>query len=1128
VLTIVWGLAGSGKSHTLLAELTGRAGPGRRQYLLVPEQYSHENERLLCRMGGASISLHAEVLTFRRLSDRVLTETGGAGLTALDEGGRLLSLLLAARAVGDTLRVWRRFAERPDFLAALLDAVDELKTYRIAPEELMRAAGTVGASLADKCRDLSLLLTAYETVLAGAVCDPRDRLTLACAALPRSRYVQNAAWVVDGFTRFTAQEHAVLSVLLAHGDVTVSLTGTPEELPAEGRFAVAGRTAAALRRAAQRAGVAVRERVLTDVPRYRAVALAHLARHLLAPVPVPLRGPVDGVTLAACPDRRAECVHAAALVRTLVRDHGYRYRDIAVTARHFEEYRPLFEPVARLYELPIFLDSVDSVLDRPLPGFVSAALDAVCDGYPYDAVFKMLKSGLFGLAPDESDLLENYVLAHRIRGAAWMRRADWTFPPGGGYGAVPTEKDDEALAKINALRRRVTGPLETLRAEADAVRTAQNQALAVYHFFENIGLPARLRTRCEALRGAGMTKVAAEYEQMWDILAGALAQCVAILGDRPMGLADFSGLFCLVLSRNRVGAIPVSLDHLVCGDMDRIRRRGLRCVILLGATDRDIPSAAPAAGLLHDDDRSSLVSAGLALAPGPEERMDQEFDALYGILTLPSERLAVTWPRVGAEGEVCRPAFVVADLSRMLGLTPEAAGTDVLDHTAAPAPCFLWLATRPVGTVAAAAARALGAYPDWRARLEALPMETGFTRGRLARERVCALYGAAPRLSASRVERFMTCRFAYFLQYGLRIKKRRTDGFAALDRGIFVHAVLEETTRAVLAQGGFPVLSDAEVVAIARAAAARWARSVLAGYGEDRRFVRLFARLMYALDAMIVNVAEELRLSEFVPLDVELRFADGTEGALPAVPAGGGARITGVADRVDGWMDAGVLYLRVVDYKTGARGFRLGDVWHGLGIQMLLYLFALEREGAVRYRARWPSLTRVQPAGVLYIPAHEAFLQTDRPLSDEELARAAAHALTRSGLVLDDARVVAAMEPGIEREGTFLPVKYRSDGRPTALSSVAAADRFARLRRHVEVILAEMEQALLTGDVSANPVCRGVQSACEHCDFAPACQFPLAREDRPRYLEALSPAAFWRRIDASETDPAASEGGESA
>ncbi|MDR2670112.1 MAG: PD-(D/E)XK nuclease family protein [Oscillospiraceae bacterium] len=1128
MLTIVWGLAGSGKSHTLLAELTGRAGPGRRQYLLVPEQYSHENERLLCRMGGASISLHAEVLTFRRLSDRVLTETGGAGLTALDEGGRLLSLLLAAQAVGDTLRVWRRFAERPDFLAALLDAVDELKTYRIAPEELARAAGAVGAPLADKCRDLSLLLTAYETVLAGAACDPRDRLTLACAALPLSRYVQNAAWAVDGFTRFTAQEHAVLSVLLARGDVTVSLTGTPETLPAEGRFAVAGRTAAALRRAAQRAGVAVQERVLTGAPRYRAAALAHLARHLLAPDPAPLQGPADGVTLAACPDRRAECVHAAALVRTLVRDHGYRYRDIAVTARHFEEYRPLFEPVARLYELPIFLDSVDSVLDRPLPGFVSAALDAVCGGYAYDAVFKMLKSGLFGLTPDESDLLENYVLAHRIRGAAWTRRADWTFPPGGGYGAAPTEKDAEALAGINALRRRVTGPLETLRAEADAARTAQKQALSVYHFLENIDLPARLRARCEALRGAGMAKVAAEYEQMWDILAGALAQCVAILGDRPMGLADFAGLFCLVLSRSRVGAIPVSLDHLVCGDMDRIRRRGLRCVILLGATDRDIPSAASAAGLIHDDDRSSLVSAGLTLAPGPEERMDQEFDALYGILTLPSERLTVTWPRVGAEGEACRPAFVAADLGRMLGLTPETAGADALDHTAAPAPCFLWLATRPAGAVAAAAARALGAHPDWRARLEALPAEAGFTRGRLAGPRVSALYGAAPTLSASRVERFMTCRFAYFLQYGLRLKKRRTDGFAAPDRGVVVHAVLEETTRAALARGGFPALSDAEVVAIARAAAARWARSVLAGHGEDRRFVRLFARLMYALDAVVVNVAEELRLSEFAPLDVELRFADGAEGALPAVPAGAHARVAGVADRVDGWMDADVLYLRVVDYKTGVRGFRLGDVWHGLGIQMLLYLFALEREGPARYRARWPSLTRVQPAGVLYIPAHEAFLQTDRPLSDEELARAAARALTRSGLVLDDARVVAAMEPGIEREGVFLPVKFRSDGRPAALSSVAAADRFARLRRHVEAILAEMEQALLAGDVSANPVCRGVQSACEYCDFASACQFPLAREDRPRRLEALSPAAFWRRIDADETAPAASEGGESA
>ena len=92
---------------------------------------------------------------------------------------------------------------------------------------------------------------------------------------------------------------------------------------------------------------------------------------------------------------------------------------------------------------------------------------------------------------------------------------------------------------------------------------------------------------------------------------------------------------------------------------------------------------------------------------------------------------------------------------------------------------------------------------------------------------------------------------------------------------------------------------------------------------------------------------------DFVPLDFELNFAD-PEQIAPITLSDGEVTLnmSGVADRVDGWLHDGKLYLRVVDYKTGRKAFSLSDVWYGMGLQMLLYLFALERSGPARYGLR--------------------------------------------------------------------------------------------------------------------------------------------------------------------------------
>ena len=433
----------------------------------------------------------------------------------------------------------------------------------------------------------------------------------------------------------------------------------------------------------------------------------------------------------------------------------------------------------------------------------------------------------------------------------------------------------------------------------------------------------------------------------------------------------------------------------------------------------------------------------------------------------------------------------------------------------APVPAFDFACSAPslLGRAkikADAAAVYFSAIPEYAARLNQARIASAYKCGPLSEKGVRAAFGRSVRMSASRMEKYRTCRYAYFMQFGLHAKPRQTAGFEAPEIGTFIHYILENTVRTVMGQGGFSNVGPETVRHISREYAGKYADEVLHGL-EDKtaRFKYLYKRLLGMVDRVVDNMTDELSRSEFTPLDFELNFSE--NGDIPSVCVGSGdeeVSVTGYADRVDGWIKGDKLYVRVVDYKTGVKAFNLTDIWHGLGVQMLMYLFALEENGSTRYGKE------VVPAGVMYIPVRDVLVQTTRHIPEETLKQLMAKKLRRSGILLDSPEVIAAMEQGIEGEAKYIPVKISRDGQPSAGSSLASLEQFGRLRRHMEKLLRDIGRQLRAGSIETDPYCRSQSElACEFCDFAQACHFdPTTGRDKPRYLYKVSRERFWELI----------------
>gem|GEM_PF-47019 len=862
------------------------------------------------------------------------------------------------------------------------------------------------------------------------------------------------------------------------------------------------RPARQLLRLAQERGVSREIEVRSGGAGPKTAALAHLEGQLFAPRPDPWAGEAEELTMLKANSPYSEVEWTAAEILRLVREEGYRFRDIAVCARSLEGCGSLVETIFARYGVPVFLSRMSDILQKPILALITSALEAASGGYRYDDVFRYLKTGLTGLSAEDVDLLENYVLKWSLEGSAWTGARDWANHPRG-YGLPFSEGDRALLARLNTLRRQVAQTLEGLRKNPD--KTGRGQAAALYAFLEAAGVPERLAQRTEELNRRGQAALAEEYAQLWEILCGGLEQCAQILGDAPMELDEFSKLFALVLSQYDVGSIPVSLDRVNVGDMPRLAHRACPVVFLLGADDGAIPAAAPSPGLLNDDDRSLLASYGLELAPRLSDKLYREMTIVYETCALPQRRFYLSWAAAGPDGEERRPSFLQSKLNFLFpqARRVEEGRLDGSFRLAAPRPALELAGRFPQ------AGAALRALPEYAPLVERMERAARMERGRLTRPAVDALYGRRVPMSASRMDKYKSCHFSYFMQYGLKAEPRRAAGVQAPEYGTFVHYVLEHVLRACRERGGVKEVPAGELRALAQAAVERYVSEELGGLEhETARFRYLFRRLLKSVYAVVDNVAEELRASRFQPISFELGFGAGKD--LPPVELsvdGMTVSISGFVDRVDGWEHDGRLYLRVVDYKTGRKTFDLTDIWNGMGLQMLLYLFTLEREGEALYNRE------IIPAGVLYLPARDAVVAGSRAMSEAERRRKVDAELRRRGIVLDEPEVLAAMEEPGEAGIRFLPVKVNKAGAITG-EALVSAERLGKLARHTGRILEEIGRELAAGNIAADPFWRGPDhNACQWCEYAAACHFEEGRGgDRRRFLPAVRSEEFWQAV----------------
>ena len=1048
-----------------------------RRILMVPELISHETERLLCQQAGDTASRYAEVLSFTRLARRAAERAGSGALQCLDNGGRVVAMAAAAQQLSSRLKAYAAVETKPEFLLDLVDAVDEFKRCCISSQDLREASARTEGSLAQKLEELALLMEAYDALCSRGKRDPRDQMTWLLEQLEQGDYAREHVFYIDGFPDFTRQHLAILEHLIGNSpQVTVSLNcdsiGSHQLA-----FEKAGQTASLLYRMAQRQGVEVQVEVIPQ----REDGLG-LLRARLYQGPIPQGGEQGAVQVFRADSPWAEVMGAAHAIRELVRG-GCRYRDITLVCTDMGQYQPLVNLIFPRMSIPAYQSGTEDILQKSMIATVLTAMDAALSDFDQRSVFRYLRSALSGLDPDTCDLVENYAFLWGIRGNSWLR--DWENHPDG-LGVDWTEESRQRLALLNTARSQHLSPLEHLRQGLRGAADLAQQVTALHGFLEEVGMERRLELLAQELEQTGSGRDAQILNQLWEILLSALEQLQDVLGQTHWEPEHFARLLRLLLSQYDVGTIPPVLDVVQLGPVSALRCHTEKHLMVLGAQEGNLPAYSGSTGVLTDQERVALRELGVPLTGGAMEGVQAEFAEIYGVFCGARESV-----RVFCSGK--QPSFLYRRLAQLAGqeCQPEDdLGFGDADEKEAGAYLAAW---KQPGI-----ARQLGVEAEYEDTLTRVQ----YALGRVGDENIRRLYGQSLNLSASQIDKQAECRLAYFLNYGLRARERKEAEVDPAEFGSYVHKVLEDTARAIRELGGFQQVSLEKTLELAHRYSEEYARERFSQL-QSQRMEYLFRRNLRELDMVVQELWEELRESEFEPVDFEVAFGEGEESSLPpiAIPNGKiGAILRGYVDRVDVWQSPGSRYYRVVDYKTGKKDFDYCDVFNGVGLQMLLYLFALRGSGA-----RMLGENAV-PAGVQYFPARVPYVLTDGIPAPEELEKERRRLWKRQGLLLNDQAVLQAMEPG--EEPKRLPVKNKK-GEITG--DLADREQLKLLERYVFRILGRLVEDIASGNVEPNPYTRGsTHDACQFCPYGSICHSGSVAGRRN--YKMMTSQRFWEEI----------------
>ena len=1109
-LRIIYGKAGSGKTTYCFNEIKDRIKNENKIYIITPEQFSFTAEQKLLDTIEENSTINAEVLTFNRMAYRVLQEVGGITDTVLTDCGTSMLIYDILRKERKNLKFLGKSDKNVDIVNRLFT---ELKKHNVTENKLADVTRNIDdIYLKTKLNDIDIIYKNYEERIKNIYINNIDLLTMLFEKIKYSKSFDNSLIYIDEFAGFTKQEYLIIQELMKKAkqvNITMCIDILEENtMPETDVFYPNKKAIIKIIQIAKDNNIKIDKPIeLNDLYRFKNNELNFLENNLYNIDYKKYEEQTKNINIFLAMNPYSEIEFVSKKIIELVRDNGYRYKDIVIITKNIENYNSIAKAIFYKYGIPVYIDEKKDLSKNILIKLIISMLEIFSKNWSYEAVFGYIKTGLLDIENEDIFVLEKYCIKWGIKGNKWYKE-DWN------YGNL----DSEDLTRLNNLRKRIVDPLINLKNKIYDEKNVRNISKEIYYFL-NDNVLSKLESKIKKLEQIGEIEIAREYETGLNIIVEVLDEIVNIFGDEKIGFERYKELLTIGIQNKDLGTIPSFQDQVIFGDIERSRTHKVDVCFIIGMNDGVFPSVNKNEGFLDNKDREVLRKENLEIAKTTIEQLYDEQFNIYKALTIPENKLFLSYTSTDNEGKAIRPSVLISKIKNIfpnikkesdiikkesfIG-TKESTFDELLENI---------YKLKDGNSIDSIWYDVYNYYKDddiWKEKLKTALKGINYSNlpEKINEEYIKELYGKELKTSISRLEQYRKCPYSFYLKYGLKLKEEETFKIQSIDTGTFMHEIIDEFFE-YINKNNIDIKSiDVNKIEniIDNIVNEKLNLSKYYKFTYSTRFIILTKRLKNVVKKSIFYIIEQLRNSNFKVLGNEIEFKNGGEYPPIEIELDDNRKIeiTGKIDRADYAENDDGKYIRIIDYKSSVKDIDLNEVVYGLQLQLITYLDSITKE------------ENYSSAGILYFNLTDPIVDISNSADEKKIEEEIRKKFKMHGLILADVKVIKMMDNSLEKGASqYIPAYLDKEGNISEkYSSTINKEDFKNLQKQVIDTIKNIGKEIMSGNIDIKPYYdKSKKTPCEYCNYKSICNFNTRNKNNEyNYIKYMDKKEVLKKI----------------
>lgn len=1099
-LKIIYGKPGTGKSSYCFSEISNIINKENKIFIITPDQFSLTEERKLMEHIKNKSVVNVEVITLSRMAYRILNEVGEEKKN-LSKCGRAMMIYSILNNNKEKLKLLGKSDENVDLG---MQVIAELKKHGITIKKLEEEIENIeNPYLKIKLTDVLVIYKNFEERIINNYIDENDILTKLVNNIEKTNFVTDSIIYIDEFSGFTIQEYEVIKKLVKLAkQVNITICIDNKELDTNPDIDIYYSnkvTLAKIIKLAKENNFEIEEFVeLKEQYRFKSEELKSLSDNIYNINPTKYKKNVENVKLFLAKNEYSEIEEVAKKIRKLVEKKGLRYKDIAIITKNIDTYSSLVRAIFNKYEIPVFIDEKRDLNQNIIVQYVVSILEVLSKNFSSESVFSYIKLGFCNITNDEIFKLENYCTKWGIKYGKWKN--DFCYD-------VETEEEKKEVERLNELRKEIINPLVDVQEKIRNNSTTRNITQLIYDFIQKQKIEEKIIEKIEELEEKNLIDLKNEYKESYKIILNILDEIILIFNEEQMSIEQYNKIFKIGLKNSELGKIPATGDQVILGNVDRSRSHKVDTVFIIGLNDGVFPSVNKEEGFLNDLDREKLKEDGIELANGTIEKLYEENFNIYKAFTTAENRIYLSYISTNNEGKSLRPSILINKIKRIFPKLGEE--SDVIDKR--------YEIINPIITYEELIENIsklknkekieeiwylvydyYNTNDNWHKKLEQDLEGLKYTNlpQKIEEKNINKLYGNTLNTSISRLEKYRSCPFSYYLQYGLKLKEREKLKIQSFNTGSFMHETIDEFFTYVKKKNiNLAELEEEQILQIVSCIIdeeLNLSKNFI--FKVTVKYKILVRRLKKIITKALKYIIQTIIYSDFTIEGTEVEFGKNKkyEPIIIELENGKKVEIIGKIDRIDTAVEGNKKYLRIIDYKSSAKNIDLNEVYAGLQIQLLTYTDAIIKQ------------EDIMPAGIFYFSLLEQMINSDKKLEEENIEEMIRKNFRMKGLIIADVKIIK-MNDNTLKSGTskLVPAAITSSGAINEKwTNGVKQEEFKVLQDYIYRTIKEISKEILSGNIDLKPYNKKGTTPCKYCEYKSICGFTAGKNNNEyNYIE---------------------------